>query len=194
MYAFISGQVVSVEDGKIVLENNGIGYLLNVSQNTLKKAGNLNASLQLYTYLHVKEDVFALYGFWALEEKRLFENLISISGIGPKLAMQVLSGYDLETLAVAIASGDAAKLSKIKGLGKKTAERIILELKEIYKHSAAGEAPPSAGEALPSDLSDAVFALVSLGLSKSQAEKAVREAAKNVSGIENIIAYALRNL
>ena len=130
MYNYIKGTLVAVEAGKVVLENNGIGYELGVSGNTLADANETGKEMKLYTYLYVREDVFALYGFSRAEEKTLFMRLIEISGVGPKLAMQILSGYDLGTLTVAIATGDVKTLSKIKGLGKKTAELIVLNLRE----------------------------------------------------------------
>lgn len=196
MYAFIIGKVVSARGSEVVLENNGIGYLLTVSLTTAAKCVVGNEQ-KLYTYLQVKEDLMALYGFASLEEKQFFENLITISGVGPKLAMTVLSGYDLNTLALAIATGDSAKLSKIKGLGKKTAERIILELRELYKSTdAGGEIPLLATDSATaaSEIEDAVFALVSLGMTKSEATKAINKASEHVKGLENLISYALRNL
>ena len=130
MYNYIKGTLVAAEPGRVVLENNGIGYELGVSGNTLADANVVGKEMKLYTYLYVREDVFSLYGFSRAEEKTLFMRLIEISGVGPKLAMQILSGYDLGTLTVAIATGDVKTLSKIKGLGKKTAELIVLNLRE----------------------------------------------------------------
>ena len=195
MYAFISGKIVSAKDGQIVIENNGIGYLLTVSGNTIAKAGIVGATLQLHTYLQVKEDLLALFGFATIEEKQFFLNLISISGIGPKLAMQVLSGYDLNTLAAAIATGDVGTLSKIKGLGKKTAERIVLELRDSYNKGEADVLLKSNIEnGVNNDIADAVFALVQLGVTKTEAVKAIKSASEKVSGVEKLISYALRNM
>ena len=131
-----------------------------MSGNTLADARNLGAEMKLYTYLYVKEDVFALYGFSRLEEKTLFMRLIEISGVGPKLAMQVLGGYDLGTLTVAIATGDVKTLSKIKGLGKKTAELIVLNLREQVAVDMSDTTTPI-GAGADADISDAIFALVS---------------------------------
>lgn len=193
MYNYIKGALVSVEPGKVVLENNGIGYELGVSGNTLADARNLGAEMKLYTYLYVKEDVFALYGFSRLEEKTLFMRLIEISGVGPKLAMQVLGGYDLGTLTVAIATGDVKTLSKIKGLGKKTAELIVLNLREQVAVDMSDTTTPI-GAGADADISDAIFALVSLGVSNTEAVKAVQEAAKTAKGVENIVALALKSI
>ena len=115
MYNYIKGTLVAAEPGMVVLENNGIGYELGVSGNTLADADRIGKEMKLYTYLYVREDVFSLYGFSRAEEKTLFMRLIDISGVGPKLAMQILGGYDLGTLTVAIATGDIKTLSTILG-------------------------------------------------------------------------------
>ena len=191
MYNYIKGKVISFGDGQLVLENNGIGYELGVSGNTLSDAAAAGGEMKLYTYLYVREDTFALYGFSRTEEKTLFMRLIDISGVGPKLAMQVLSGYDLGTLTAAIATGDVKTLTKIKGLGKKTAELIVLNLRE---QAAADISGGGLAGALDDDVSDAVFALVSLGVSNTEAVQAVRKAAQNVRGVENLVAAALKSL
>ncbi|NLZ25382.1 MAG: Holliday junction branch migration protein RuvA [Clostridiales bacterium] len=192
MYAFVSGKAESVFDNAVIIENGGIGYLINVSLQTATVIQK-GSQVKLYTYLHVKEDVFALYGFMTLEEKSLFEKLISVSGIGPKMAMQALGGYNAASLASMIASGDIASLCKIKGLGRKTAERIVLELQETINAEIA-QAPSAEETEITLDGEEAVFALISLGLKKSEAQRAVKEAMKAVSGTENIVAYVLRNL
>lgn len=191
MYNYIKGILVAVEAGKVVLENNGIGYELGVSGNTLADAKETGKEMKLYTYLYVREDVFALYGFSRAEEKTLFMRLIEISGVGPKLAMQILSGYDLGTLTVAIATGDVKTLSKIKGLGKKTAELIVLNLREQVAVDMA-DAASEIGGAMDEDVSDAVFALVSLGVSNTEAVRAVQKAKETASGVQELIAAALK--
>lgn len=191
MYNYIKGTLAAVEAGKIVLENNGIGYELGVSGNTLADAREIGAEMKLYTYLYVREDVFALYGFSRAEEKSLFMRLIEISGVGPKLAMQILGGYDLGTLTVAIATGDVKTLAKIKGLGKKTAELIVLNLREQVAVDMT-DAATEIGGALDADVSDAIFALVSLGVSNTEAVKAVQTAAKTAHGVQELIAQSLK--
>lgn len=119
MYNYIKGTLVEVGINSIVLENNGIGYELGVSGNTLADARDIGGQMKLHTYLYVREDTFALYGFSRAEEKALFMRLIEISGIGPKLAMQILSGYELNTLTVAIATGDVKTLAKSKDWAKR---------------------------------------------------------------------------
>lgn len=200
MYYSISGKVVFYEEGKVVLENNGIAYELGVSANTLAAFAKKGEVVTAYTYLKVAEDEMSLYGFYSKEEKAMFVNLISVSGVGPKTALQILSGIDLQSLAIAIVNGDAKTLAKVKGLGRKTAERIILELKE--KISAVGESESSdgffgllGGEDASKDevVNDAVLALVSLGISKTEAAKAVSIARTKSDKLENIITLALRS-
>ncbi len=190
MYSYITGKVVNKTFNSVVLENNGIGYEIGASGNTLYDV-ELGEIARIYTYLFVREDEMSLYGFSREEEKKLFLRLIDISGIGPKMAMQILSGYDLKTLTVAIASGDVKTLCKIKGLGKKTAELIVLNLRE----AAAQDVTESQGaDIVGDDVADAVFALESLGIPKTEAVRAASEAKKSVNGAENIIAYCLRKL
>lgn len=192
MYNYIQGKIVDKTLTAIVVDNNGIGYEIGVSGNTLMDV-DMGEIVKIYTYLYVREDEMSLYGFSRLEEKKLFMRLIDISGIGPKLAMQILGGYDLKTLTVAIASGDAKTLCKIKGLGKKTAELIILNLREQVADDITlmnDHQDAITGE----DIADAVFALESLGLSKTDAVRMATEASKVCHGTEDIIRHCLQNL
>ena len=196
MYNYITGKVVTKTDVSIVLDNNGIGYEIGVSGNTLFDV-EYGEIAKIYTYLYVREDEMSLYGFSRLDEKNLFLRLIEVSGIGPKMAMQILSGYDLKTLTLAIASGDIKTLAKIKGLGKKTAELLVVSLKDhvadditLLTMDEGSAGSPIIGE----DVADAVAVLESLGIAKTEAVKKATEAAKHVSGAENIIAYCLKQL
>ncbi len=194
MLNFVCGKVVDITFNSVVVENNGIGFDIGVSQNTISDCA-LGEIVKIFTYMHVREDALALYGFSRLEEKKLFLRLIEISGIGPKMAMQILGGYDLRTLTVAIATGDTKTLCKIKGLGKKTAELLVLHLKEQVSNDLTQTETVEGGSSMLSDdVSDAVFALCSLGISKTDAIKEVTELAKTVSGVENLIASALKKL
>lgn len=192
MYNYIQGKIVDKTLTAIVVDNNGIGYEIGVSGNTLMDV-DMGEIVKIYTYLYVREDEMSLYGFSRLEEKKLFMRLIDISGIGPKLAMQILGGYDLKTLTVAIASGDSKTLCKIKGLGKKTAELIILNLREQVADDItlfSDHQDAITGE----DIAEAVFALESLGLSKTDAVRMATEASKVCHGTEEIIRRCLQNL
>ena len=185
MYSYIKGKVASVSENLVVLDVGGVGYAVNVSKSTAAAISGKSEAM-LYTYLHVKEDALTLFGFISGEEKYFFEKLITVSGVGPKSAMTVLGSYPLNLLASMVASGDTVSLTKIKGLGKKTAERIVLELKEQFKPDI------ETVDSVPSELEDAIFALMSLGLGRQEAQKAVESAAKHTSGLENIVSLALR--
>ncbi|MDE7192164.1 MAG: Holliday junction branch migration protein RuvA [Clostridia bacterium] len=200
MYYSITGKVIFYEEGKVVLENNGIAYELGVSSNTLSAFAKKGETVTAYTYLKVAEDEMSLYGFFSKEEKAMFINLISVSGVGPKTALQILSGIDLQRLAIAIVNSDSKTLSKVKGLGKKTAERIILELKEKIAEVGGGDDGDGFFGLLGGDdtskdevVNDAVLALVSLGISKTEAVKAVAVARGKSDKLENIITLALRS-
>lgn len=193
MYAYIKGIVAAKGNGAVVIENNGIGYQIYVWVFT-EASAVVGETIKLLTYLYVKEDVFMLYGFKTQEEKNFFEKLITVSGVGAKSAMGVLGGYPLSELLSYVASGNVNMLTKIKGLGKKTAERIVLELKEQFKAHASLPLLKENLPSDPSDIDDAVFALTSLGLSKQEATRLALDAAKEVSGLENIIAYVLKRM
>ncbi len=193
MYNYIIGKVTYARDNVLVVENNGIGYEIGVSGNTLYDACNIGATVKIYTYLYVREDTFALYGFSTLEEKTLFLRLIDISGVGPKLAMQILGGLDLNTLTVAIATGDIKTLSKIKGLGKKTAELIVVNMRDQISADLT-TTESVLGGASDKEQAEAVFALASLGISNTDAVKIVAEVSKTTKGLENIIREALKRL
>lgn len=193
MYAFISGKVDSIADGLVVIDNNGIGYNVFVSSNTLTRLPKIGEMVKLFTYTYVKEDTFQLYGFLYDDEKRMFLKLININGVGCKMAMGILSGVDSATLAISIANSDVTGLSRIKGVGKKTAERIILELKEkVDIADITGIDTGSVGD--DKEVNDAVAALVSLGIAKPVAFKAVMKARERTDKAEELITLALRSM
>lgn len=190
MYAYITGTIESVEDGILVIDNNGIGYKLNVSNNCLCKLGIKGQTIKIYTYLNVREDEMSLYGFFSMEEKSMFIKLISISGVGPKLALSVLSGIELSNLAKVIMTGDIKTLSTIKGIGKKTAERIVLEL----RGSVEGVTEAVISNITSDSVNDAIMALVNLGITRQEAYTAVMKASESTDDTSKIIATALRSL
>lgn len=197
MIGYIKGNVLSASDGTVVLENNGIGYEIACSASVYQKLLS-DKKGEVYTYLAVREDGVFLYGFENLEEKNMFLKLISVSGVGPKMGITVLSNMKLGDLAVKIATSDVKGLSAIKGLGKKTAERIILELREKVSEAAAGEENivSDVGEIVNDKFTeDAVIALMSLGFTKGECVKAVKEAkASGASTIEQLIAYSIKHI
>lgn len=192
MFNFISGRIVDIEESKVVLENNGIGYDIFVTSETISKCQNKDR-VQLYIYMSVKEDGISLFGFYDKSEKQMFLRLITVSGIGPKLAASILSGISSQKLALIIASGDTASLNKIKGVGKKTAERIVLELKDKIAAEESSLSLDTDKIAEPSDnVNDAIFALMSLGMTKAEAMSAVSKVADKTKSAEQILAEALK--
>ena len=192
MYNYITGKVVYSSGNTVVIDNNGIGYEIGASNFTTNGLAEGEIA-KIFTYLYVREDTYALYGFSSLEEKTLFLRLIDISGVGPKMAMQILSGMAVPELTVAIATGDVKTLSKIKGLGKKTAELIVVSMRDQVSLDLTN-AQSDISAAVDKDAQEAVFALVSLGISNSDAVKIVNEVAKTEKGAENIIREALKRL
>lgn len=191
MISFVNGIVDSVGPNEIVIDNNGFGIQIFCSASTINSCQGIGTKMKICTYMYIREDEIALYGFSREEERKLFLRLISISGIGPKMAMGILSGLDLKTVIVAIATSDIKTLTKVKGLGKKMAELICVSLKEQIAEDFAGGNIP---DTISAELSDAVFALSSLGISQTEAVTLVQEATQQgVRGTENIISYVLRN-
>ena len=178
MYNYLFGEIADIIGYCVVLDIGGVGYELSVSAYTLAEC-KLGAKQKLYAYLQVKEDGIALYGFSTLQEKNLFLLLTSVSGVGCKMAQAILSGMDCNSLSAAIYNGDTKSLTKIKGLGKKTAERLVLELREKVMVDAAAALPIVESQTpLTKDMRDAVAVLVSLGKSQADAEMLVEAASK----------------
>ena len=179
MFNYLFGEIADFVGSNVVLDVGGVGYELAVSNYTLADC-KLGHKQKLYTYLQVKEDGVSLYGFSTMEEKNLFLLLISVSGVGCKVAQAALSGLDYNSLALSIYNGDTSRLTKIKGLGKKTAERLVLELKEKVAVDAASATMPAvdASPSLTKDMKDAIAVLISLGKSQADAERLVEAAAQ----------------
>ena len=179
MFNYIKGEVADINGLSVVLDVNGIGYETAVSVYTLQDC-KIGQQMRLYTYLQVKEDGISLFGFSTIEEKNMFLLLISVSGVGCKVAQSILSGMDYKSLAVAIFNEDIKQLSKIKGLGKKTAERLVLELKEkmVLDENATMPIATNPDLQLNKDMQDAVAVLCSLGKSTRDAEQLVEAASK----------------
>jgi holliday junction DNA helicase RuvA len=194
--ARLTGTVLEKHPNRIVVDVAGVGYDVLVPLSTFYGLGDPGAAVSLRVHTHVREDVIALYGFATALEQDLFERLIGISGIGPKLALAVLSGIDPGELVRAIRAQDVARLTRIPGVGKKTAERIGLELKDRMPHAAApgsGDAPGGSGSALRDDL---LSALTNLGYKGQVAEKAVEAAIKKTpdASFEAVLRDILRGM
>lgn len=194
MYSYIKGKVAHISESKVVIENNGIGYELLVSSGCASTL-MVGQDAKIYTYLYVREDIMNLYGFVSEIEKNLFLRLISVSGVGAKVGLSILSGSTIASLTSAVASGNIVSLSNIKGIGKKTAERIVLELKDKIKKDFAGEITESdipKEQDNDSNLSDGVLALMSLGYSKKDALDSIKAVDPTGKTLEEIIILALR--
>jgi len=177
MIAFLRGRLISKSPNQAIVECGGVGYDATISVATFTALPPEGAEARLHIHTHVREDQLALFGFAGPEEKRLFEKLLTISGIGPKLAITVLSGIDAGRLVTAIRSGDHATLTKIPGIGKKTAERVVLELKDKLDDMAAAAAPGAAPVAHYGQAGDdALSALMNLGYPRPVAQKAIEAA------------------
>ena len=179
MIAHIRGQILTKAPNAVVVDCNGVGYELAISVATFTDLGQEGSEARLHVHTHVREDALALFGFSELTEKRLFEKLLTISGIGPKLAITVLSGISAERLVGAIRAGDHATLTKIPGIGKKTAERVVLELKDKLDDMAGFTPATTAAPSLGAVADDVLSALVNLGYPRPVAQKAVETAAKD---------------
>jgi len=178
--AHLRGQILSKTPNSVVVECGGVGYELAISVATYSEIGGEGKEAKLHVHTHVREDALALFGFAELQEKRLFEKLLTISGIGPKLAITVLSGINAERLVGAIRAGDHATLTKIPGIGKKTADRVVLELKDKLD-DMTGFVPADAPVSLGAVADDVLSALVNLGYARPAAQKAVEAASKDAS-------------
>lgn len=194
MLAYIKGKVLNADNGVVILENNGVGYEIFCSASAFVKLVNQGEG-ELWTYLALREDGAYLYGFENLQEKSMFLKLITVSGVGPKMGITILSGMNLNDLAFCIASSDVKSLSKIKGLGKKTAERIIVELREAMGKEPIESPVKKLEVKISADEENGVLALMSLGYTKQQSVEAVKKAVESGAiGLENIITIALKSM
>lgn len=196
MIAFLSGRVLSKQPNRVIVDVGGVGYDVHVPLSTFYEVGDEGAEVSLRVYTHVREDTIQLYGFLTDLERQFFERLIGISGIGPKLAIVVLSGMDSRELIVAIQRADVARLTTIPGIGKKTAERIVLELKDRLTQLAApaviGATAASTGDRLRADL---LSALQNLGYHRQQVERAINSVTSTSDvTFEQALRDALREL
>ena len=199
MIAFVKGILDSVTENSVIIENSGIGYEIVVSSNVIRSLPDIGEEVRLYTYLYVREDIFMLYGFNSLREKETFISLIAISGIGPKGAIAILSELTVDELAMAVISKDTKAISKANGIGTKTAERVIIDLRDKIKledMSADDDIISDSDSDVSKDnVVDAAMDLTALGYSKFDAMKAVKKVKdKDSKTAEQIIKEALKNL
>jgi holliday junction DNA helicase RuvA len=195
--AFLRGRILEKHPNRVVVDVAGVGYDVAVPLSTFYGLADAGAEVALRVHTHVREDTIALFGFATVLEQQLFERLLGISGIGPKVALAVLSGMEPPDLVRAIEQGDVARLTTIPGVGKKTSERIVLEMKDRVPRPEPS-AVASAADAAPASLrDDLVSALVNLGYHRPLAEKSVDAALKALGpreGFERTLKQALREL
>jgi len=175
MIAHLRGRLFSKQPGQAIVEAGGVGYDVVISIPTFTALPAEGAEVSLHIHTQVREDLLALYGFLDLNEKRLFERLITVTGVGPRLAVTILSGLNPERTVAAIRALDHATLTRIPGVGKKLAERLVVELKDKLEDMAAPRAV-SAGPAVPPAFEDVLSALVNLGYQRPAAQKAIQSA------------------
>ncbi|MBU2507511.1 MAG: Holliday junction branch migration protein RuvA [Bacteroidetes bacterium] len=191
MIGHLTGKIISKKPTQIIVDVNGVGYLVNITIPTFEKLEELGKSVSLFTYLNVKEDALALYGFSTLSEKEMFEILISVNGIGPKLAQSILSGIQVEELKDALRNANLSRIIAVPGIGRKTGERLLIELRDKIEN--VSDEFTGISQAEYSVRNDAVSALTSLGYNHKSAENAVRQAINSnaAAGIEEVIKEAL---
>lgn len=195
MIAYLKGKLVHKEPTYIQIEVNGVGYQVSISLHTFSEIKD-REDLKIYTYLHVREDAHILYGFVSEAEKQMFLQLISVNGVGPNTALVVLSYLPPADLRSAIVREDAAALQAVKGIGGKTAQRIILELKDKLKRDLGDEDPGKPGLVHNTVRREALTALVTLGIAKPAAEKSIDTILKRMGSsisLEELVKQALKN-
>jgi Holliday junction DNA helicase RuvA len=199
MLAYIRGTIISRQTDSLVVENNGIGYLIQAAPTLLGRLPARGETALIHTHLYVREDILALYGFPTAEDLHLFELLLTVSGIGPKVASAIVGSLSPSQFAMAVLTGDTRTLTTIRGIGRKGAERLILELKDKLKGAelSAGASLPSGGPVLAPDApqrAEAISALMVLGYSGPEASRAIAAVPEGTDSLESLIRLALRQL
>lgn len=201
MIGYVRGILEEIEEDCVIVDVNGLGIRILTGGALASQMLALGSEVKIYTYTYVKEDAFQLYGFISKDELSLFKKLITVSGIGPKGAASILSAFSAEDLRYAIYAGDIKTISKAPGIGKKTAERLVLELKDKVELDYQADtllgqlADESVGSAEPNNRKDAIEALTALGYSSMDAAKAVKQADPNADmDVEDILKAALKYL
>ncbi len=195
MIGLLRGRLLEKRPNQVILDVVGVGYIVAIPLSTFAALGDLHAEVTLLIHTHVREDALALYGFLSQREKHLFELLLGASGVGPSLALKILSGMNVEELVPAIRTGDLARLTKIPGVGRKTAERMVVELKDKLE-SVAVEAEKPAPASPAGVESDVKSALINLGYDERTAESAVAEARREAgtTNFDKLLRVALGTL
>lgn len=197
MITFLSGKLVDKRPTEAVLDVGGVGYLVQIPASSFERLPDAGEAAHLHTVLHVREDAMQLFGFATTAERRVFETMLAVSGVGPRLALAALSAMSPAELRESVMAGETAMLTRIPGVGRKTAERMIVELKDRMAalDDVGPSMPVSGGEDRSEARSDALAALISLGFGRAAAEKALRKAIKSrpeMRSAEEMIRMALR--
>ena len=195
MYAYIKGVLEVKSINYVVIENGGIGYKVFMSSKSIGTIGNVGDNVKVHTHYHVREDDISLYGFSSEEELRMFEILINVSGVGVKSALTMLSDITPASFAMAVITDDVERLTKVPGVGKKTAQRLVLELKDkLAKEDISGDGTEDVKVVKTKIDNDAITALQVLGYSKKEIEQALEKVKTQDMSTEEIIKAALKNL
>ncbi len=198
MIAQLRGTLTEKRSNQVIVDVGGVGYLVSISLSTFYAIGELHDEISLLIHTHVREDSLALYGFLTAREKHLFESLLSVSGVGPTLAVKILSGMSADDLVPAIRHGDLPRLTRIPGVGKKTAERMVVELRDKLAAMETPESEPAPSRTGPAG--DVISALLNLGYDRRAAEAAVEDVERNAGSaptgktFESLLRAALQQL
>ncbi len=197
MIFYIKGILEYISEDFLIVEANGIGYKLFVSSRTISNMPEIGNEVKIFTYMSIREEIISLFGFYSKDELDMFNRLIMVSGVGPKAALAFLAQLSVEEIAMAIMSGDSLTLSKTPGVGKKTAQRVILELKDKFKSEDFIESKNGIADSIlnySQPKFDAISALTSLGYSASDATKAVSQIYDENLSTEQLLKLALKKL
>ncbi len=195
MYEYFKGTLIEASLSKAIVDVNGVGYCLLIPFNNFSKLPTVNSSIAFYISFVVREDSQKLYGFLARQERDLFESLLEVSGIGPKTALCLVGHMEIRDLQAAISQGNILQICKIPGIGKKTAERLIVEMRDKIKKGMGAAGTPSSDIQEQGAAADAISALINLGYHSSQAQKAIKAAMNQFKGepeLAKLITAALR--
>jgi len=193
MIVHITGALKSKDINALVIESNGIGYMCHISNNTFNQLPEINKNFKILTYLHITENKHTLYGFFDIQERELFKMLISVSGIGPKIGIQLLSSANAEHFSAMIINSDVKMLSSLPGIGPKTAQRLIIELKDKFTITTSHDIPVDKSI---NNHQDAYSALIQLGYNNRNIESAIYKITKDIKDIktEELIKLCLKEL
>ena len=195
MISFVKGELAEILEGKIVVETGGLGIEINVPASVMEELPVIGEEVKIYTYFRVSEDAMSLYGFNSRRDLAMFEQLIGVSGIGPKGALSILSAMNPDELRMAIITGDDKLIATAPGIGARTAQRVIVDLKDkVNRDDIAGVIPTANNASVNSDAAEVIEALVNLGYGRSEASRIVRNIAADGMDAEQMLKEALRSL